>query len=272
MIGYCDGGAVPRVTSDPIIKRLGSAVSVSATRGRANHQFKFLIPMATINAHIEVLERKPSKSGWASVKRWWLDLFERFAICGSQQDFDDLAMYRRDEQVRACIRAEMREHVGADRRDTCVANAIDITLRSIGYDLSDLGSIRQANIGVKRTFKEWEAYFKDRDVDPLATCRFSQAQVIPKFAAACALHIRAKLGAMEANEANVLLVQRKYLEVCRRHGVRDVDTVLHQGFVMNAVFTESVLDDLASSRRRLPAWIRWLDEVQPTGSVPRAVC
>jgi hypothetical protein len=109
-------------------------------------------------------------------------------------------------------------------------------------------------------------------LDPLSECRFEQAQIIPKFAAACALHIRTKLGAMEANEANVLLVQRKYLEVCRRLNVRDVDIVLHQGFVMNAVFTESVLDDVASSRRRLPAWIKWLDEVGPTGCVPRSVC
>lgn len=228
--------------------------------------------MATTNAHIEILERKPRKSAWAAVKRWCLDLLERSAFCCSQQDFDDLAMYRRDELVRACIRKEMREHVGAEQRETCVANAIDTTLRTIGYDLSDLGSIRQANIGVKRTEKEWDAYFKRMNVDPLATCRFKQAQVIPKFAAACTLHIRAKLGAMEATEANLLLVQRKYLEICRRHNVRDVDIVLHQGHVMNAVFTESVLDDLASSRRRLPAWIKWLDEVSPTGSVPRAVC
>jgi len=51
-----------------------------------------------------------------------------------------------------------------------------------------------------------------------------------------------------------------------------VDTVLHQGFVMNAVFTESVLDDVAASRKRLPAWIRWLEEVPPTGSIPVAIC
>lgn len=228
--------------------------------------------MATINQNIAIQERAPSKSGWAATKRWWLDVFEKYAICGSKQDFDDLAMYRRDERVRECVRAEMREHLGADKRETCVANAIDTTLRTIGYDLSDLGSIRQANVGVKRTFKQWDAYFKRMNIDPLAECQFKQAQIIPKFAAACTLHIRAKLGAMEATEANMLLVQRKYLEICRRHNVRDVDIVLHQGFVMNAVFTESVLDDVAASRRRLPAWIRWLDEVEPTGSVPRAIC
>lgn len=228
--------------------------------------------MTTTSAHIELLERRPRKSAWATAKRWLLDLIERCGACGSSDDFDDLAMYRRDEMVRKSIRTEMRLHMGADSRSTCVANAIDVTLRTTGYDLADLGTIRQANIGVKRTEKEWDAYFRMMNIDPLTTCRFKQAQVIPKFAAACALHIRAKLGAMEANEANVLLVQRKYLEVCRRHGVRDVDTVLHQGFVMNAVFTESVLDDIASSRRRLPAWIKWLDEVQPTGSVPRAIC
>jgi hypothetical protein len=228
--------------------------------------------MATINAHIELLERRPRKPGWATAKRWLLDIFEKYAVCGSQSDFDDLAMYRRDEHVRACIRKELRLHAGADKRETCVGNAIDTTLRTIGYDLSDLGTIRQANIGVKRTFSEWDAYFKRMNLNPLATCQYEQAQVIPKFAAACVLHIRTKLGAMEINDANLLLVQRKYLEICRRHNVRDVDVVLHQGFVINAFFTEGVLDELASSRRRLPAWIRWLDEVQPSGTVPRAVC
>jgi len=228
--------------------------------------------MATINATIEITERLPSESSWVRVKRWILNKFEKYAICGSSSDFSELECYRTDQRVRACVRAEMREHLGYESRETCVANAIDTVLKETGYDLADMGSIRLANKGVKRTMKEWDAYFLRMGVDPLAAMSGGQAKIVPKFAAACALHIRTKLGALTNNEANVLLVQRKYLELCRKHGVRDVDTVLHQGFVMNAVFTESVLDDVAASRKRLPAWIRWLEEVPATGAIPVAVC
>lgn len=228
--------------------------------------------MATINTTIEITQRLPTKSRWASFKRWVLDQFEKYAVCGSAADFAELECYRTDEQVRACVRAEMQEHLGYESRETCVVNAIDTVFKETGYDLADMGSIRLANKGVKRTEKEWDAYFLRMGVNPLQPATDGKAKIVPKFAAACALHIRAKLGALENNEANVLLVQRKYLEICRRHGVRDVDTVLHQGFVMNAVFTESVLDDIAASRQRLPAWLRWLEEVPATGAVPRTVC
>lgn len=228
--------------------------------------------MATINATIDLTERKPSKSGWARFKTWLLDKVQRYSCCVSEQDMADWECYRTDKRVRACVRAEMREHLGYDRRETCVANAIDTVYRETGYDLADLGTIRLANKGVKRTMKEWDAYFLRMGVDPLAHQAQGRAKIVPKFAAACALHIRTKLGVLANNEANRLLVQRKYLELCRKHGVRDVDTVLHQGFVMNTVFTESVLDDIASSRRRLPAWLRWLEEVPATGTVPSEVC
>jgi hypothetical protein len=228
--------------------------------------------MATINATIELTERLPSKSGWAALKRWILDKIERYAICGSAADFADLQCYRTDEHVRACVRSEMREHLGYENRDTCVGNAIDTVLRETGYDLADIGSVRLANKGVKRTMSEWDQYFDRMGIDPVMATSGGQAKVVPKFAAACALHIRTKLGALQLNDANWLLVQRKYLELCRKHGVRDVDTVLHQGFVMNAVFTESVLDDVAAARKRLPAWLRFLEEVPETTTVPVAVC
>lgn len=229
--------------------------------------------MATINATIDISERVPSTSGWVKFKRWILEVVEKYQICGSVSEYSDLECYRTDQRVRTCIRAEMREHLGYSNRETCVGNAIDTVYRETGYDLADGGTIRLANIGVKRTFTEWDAYFKRMGVDPLAPGEETgRAKIVPKFAAACALHIRTKLGALANNEANLLLVQRKYLELCRKHGVRDVDTVLHQQFVMNTVFTESVLDDVASSRRRLPGWMKWLESVPATGSIPSQIC
>jgi len=246
-------------------------VSNSPNRGWSITVSQIFSTMAAINITIDFPERLPSKSRWASIKRWMLDKLESFGCCGSPDQFRDLQCYRVDERARRCIRAEMREHAGFGDEETCVGEAMNSTFRSTGYDLGNLGTIRKANLGVKRTYAEWDAYFESIGVDPLKTME-GRAQIVPKFAAACALHLRAKLGALSNNEANVLLVQRKYLEICREHGVRDVDIVLHQGFVLNAVFTESVLDDISSSRRRLPAWMKFLDEIPETGSVANAVC
>lgn len=233
--------------------------------------------MATTNITIDFPERLPSKSNWSRFKGWLLKTIEDLGCCGTESQLRDLECYRTGEQVRECVRAEMREHLGYGGRETCVRNAIDSVLRETGYDLidgtfSDMETLRKANEGVKRTMAGWDAYFKSMRVDPLKIGRKGRAKIVPRFAAACAVHLRAKLGALSQSDANILLVQRKYLEVCRRHGVRDVDTVLHQGFVMNAVFTESVLDDLAASRRRLPAWIRFLEDVPETGSIPQVIC
>nr|WRQ65079.1 tombus P33-like protein [Tolivirales sp.] len=238
--------------------------------------------MATTNITIDFPERQASKSSWSVFKSWLLESILNLGCCG-EESLRDYECYRTGEQVRECVRAEMREHLGYGGRDTCVGGAIDSVLRETGYDLVDgtyanMDKIRQANEGVTRTMAEWDAYFESMGVNPLNVDQKDvfnvrgRAKIVPRFAAACAIHLRAKLGALSRTEANILLVQRKYLEVCRRHGVRDVDTVLHQGFVMNAVFTESVLDDIAASRRRLPAWIRFLEEVPKTGSIPQDVC
>lgn len=194
-------------------------------------------------------------------------------------DASELQSYHVDKQVRSSIREEMRLHIGYFGRETCIASAIDESLASTGYDLTDGGSIRKVNKGVKRTMKAWDAYFLSIGVDVEqyinATARESardRALIVPKFAAACALHLRCKLGILSQSEANVLLVQRKYLELCRRHNVRDVDTVLHQQYVMNTVFTEGVLDELATTRRRLPRWVKWLDSLDKVQAIKPDVC
>jgi len=236
--------------------------------------------MATTNIIIDFPERMTSKSRWSRLKSWVLETALSIGCCG-EESVRDYECYRTGEQVRECVRAEMRAHLGYGERDTCVGGAIDLVLDQTGYDLASgtrarMDVIRQANEGKTRTMAEWDAYFKRIGVDPLSGGRSSvtdgRAKIVPRFAAACVVHLRAKLGALSNSEANILLVQRKYLEVCRKHGVRDVDTVLHQGFVMNAMFTESVLDDIAASRRRLPAWIRFLEEVPKVGSVPQEIC
>lgn len=236
--------------------------------------------MATINEElITPATREPRLSTWMKFKRWILETIEESTLAQALccLDVNEMECHRVDKLVRAGVREQMRHHMGFHGRESCVSNAIDVVYAETGYDLADGGSIRMANKGVKRTMKEWDAYFSEMGVDPLAlegarADHKHHAKIVPKFAAACALHIRTKLGALANNEANVLLVQRKYLELCRRHGVRDVDTVQHQQFVLNAVFTESVLDDVATVRRRLPKWIVWLDSVKKSESVSSTVC
>lgn len=260
--------------------------------------------MVTTNTIIDFPERLPSTSGWARFKTWVLDKCIEYACCGTLQDYRDLECYRVDEEVRACIRAEMREHHSYGDSETCVGNTIDAVEKEMGYSLARTkkdvseppvtkpkrqrrrkGKARgsddeksSSNSDAESTGRQ-ETGLEEDDSNATTSQASSdepegdtRAKIIPRFAAACVLHLRAKLGALPNNEANVLLVQRKYLEMCRKHNVRDVDTVLHQGFVMNAMFTESVLDDISASRRRLPKWIRFLEEVPETGSIPAAIC
>nr|WRQ65453.1 hypothetical protein [Tolivirales sp.] len=232
--------------------------------------------MATTNALIEPAVRKPRLSTWMKLKRWCLDIVEESPLLQTLccLDVDEMECYRVDQRVRSAMRDEMREHMGYSGQECCVKAVMNDVFTNTGYDLTDRGSIARANIGVKRTAKEWDAYFAKLGVDPLSLRPELNvsARIVPKFAAACALRMRCKLGSLQANEANVLLVQRKYLELCRQRNVRDVDAVLHQQFVINAVFTEGVLDEVATVRRRLPKWISWLDSLEKPGGISPTVC
>jgi len=237
--------------------------------------------MATINSTFALVTSKPRQSTWLKVKSWCFEFIQARPAMQTLccLDGSELECYQTDKAVRSALRENLRAHMGYSGRESCVANAVTEVFVATGYDLADGGGIRSANKGVKRTMREWDAYFADLGLDPAvcfeATTREANerpARIVPKFAAACALHIRSKLGCLTSNDANVLLVQRKYLELCRRHGVRDVDTVLHQQFVMNAVFTESVLDDVATVRRRLPQWVTWLDSLAKPNTMSPTVC
>lgn len=281
-----DGGACHTGTWPPDTKGPTSSKSVSTSEPLAGKNYSFSFPsiMITTNDLHDLPRATSNVSCWGSVAqairgaaRRFLDVSMTLACCCLQAEREDLSLVRVDQGVRDAIRERMRLHAGYARQDTCVGGAVRETLLQDGYNMSDTRTV-EIDVGVKRTMREWDAFFERLGMNPLSTVVVppppsdGEAKIIPKFASACALHIRSKLGILANNEANVLLVQRKYLEICRKHRVRDVDTVLHQGFVMNAVFTEGVLDDVASSRRRLPAWIRFLEGVPETKIVSSAIC
>lgn len=221
--------------------------------------------------------REPRKSTWSKFKSWCGTAIIESPLLQALCCFDttEVECYARDQEIRAEIRKEMRSHMGYGGSTTCVGAVMDTVLRDTGYDLGDLGTIRKANEGVTRTAVQWDAYFKRLGIDPATLSdgsAYTKVCVVPKFAAAVSLEIRTRLGKMQASEANMLLVQRKYLEICRKHGVRDSDTIAHQQFVMNTVFTETVLDHVATTRKRMPAWLRWATDTTPVESAGPSVC
>jgi len=166
----------------------------------------------------------------------------------------------------------MREHAGYGFQVNCVEQSTRDIFNETGYDLCDHSQLKVANIGIKRTFKEWDSYFLKLGINPLklSSDELLPACVVPKFAASMALHLRAKLGRLAPNEANMLLVEREYLRVARGMHVRDVDIVSHQQFVLNAVFGEDLLDHIALTRSRLPAWMKWAFDVPSLNAHPQA--
>lgn len=81
-----------------------------------------------------------------------------------------------------------------------------------------------------------------------------------KFVLACVCELRAKIGVVEKNSANVLLVQSLYLKLCRDHRVRQTDVVLHRQYVINTFFRESFDDAPALARYNAPRWLVRLRE------------
>ncbi len=96
------------------------------------------------------------------------------------------------------------------------------------------------------------------------------ARMIPHFAATMVLQLRAKFGRLPLNDANRMLIEREYLRICREGSVRHVDIALHEQWVMNAFFNEGVLEELPTTRLRVPGWMRRAFGSAP--SAPAAAC
>lgn len=240
---------------------LGSDISILSTLCRAKNYFSIESTMATTIR----LTATARTSLWSNVKHTWkrmkLRAFDLVTPCVSEEALRAYELYEVDHQVRTAVATELRKHADFAGQDTCVQGAIDNALLKDGYDLSNGAALRRKYAGITKTFKEWDAEFARMSIDVSAIIGQDEVQVVPRFAAACTLHLRAKLGMLAYNEPNYLLVERKYLELCRNHGVRDCDIALHRGFVLNTFFSETTLDAIAASRRRLPAWVKWLHDV-----------
>jgi hypothetical protein len=179
--------------------------------------------------------------------------------------------YERDLEVRRDVRKAMREQMGFNGNPTCLMSVMHETKRDTGYCLGAEQEPRQT-----RTMKQWDALFKannftewtPREVILAAVMtKRTEAKIVPRFAAAVVVHMRSRFGVLAKTEANQLLVQRKYLEICREHRVRDTDAACHLQVVMNAYFTEDVLERLAKTRLRAPSWMRMFEEKERTATL-----
>ncbi len=171
-------------------------------------------------------------------------------------------------QSDAELRDEVRDHMVQHQAGVGTA-AVTMCMKSVYNDSGyDMCNYEQHVADVVATSASQSDI--DQDLGSLGlqqhvpTMPTTQAMVVPKFAAAVVLCLRAKYGNLSAIEANRLLIEREYLRVCREACVRNVDIVGHQQVILNAFFTEGVMEELGTTRVRAPRWLR-----EAFGSVPR---
>lgn len=231
------------------------------------------------------------QSTWSKPK----DIFGylvRFKIMRVLMCVSDEMYYELEQEcaVRDAIRTQMVTHTVGTGRDAIMQSMREL-YDTTGYDMSDFKNKDMCHKSRERegTVETQEEQEPDSDgivfgdlppvkADEEVQIQFGldtvgkdsevnkgDAMVVPKFAAAVVLALRAKLGKLSPSEANRLLIEREYLKVCRDTTVRNVDCIMHQQFVMNAYFTEGITDQLATTRVRLPKWLR-----DAFGTVPNA--
>lgn len=181
------------------------------------------------------------------VVRWFLD-----SPLGCCLTSDEEPSFHLDRRIRDDITQHMRTHYTNDVYDAegnvdDIATAMADVYRVNGYDLGGQSRGQPMMFG---TIPSELPLVVPAPVD-------RHVKVIPRFAAACVTVLRSRLGVLGRTSANLLLVQREYLRLCRRRGVRAHDIASHQLHVMNAFFTNDVYERVAQSRRRVPKWLKW---------------
>ncbi len=206
-----------------------------------------------------------SKSNWSRPKKfaWYIkSTFLRWCLCID----DELLDVIQDEALlRDEIRAEMVQHTvgyGTASVTTCMKEIFNET----SYDLSNYTQAVDELVSTEADPFEIEAQLNaiGLTATPASIKATPHATVIPKFAAAMVLCLRSKFGNLSLSEANRLLIEREYLRICQAAVVRNVDIIMHQQCVINAYFTEGVMEEVCTVRTRVPRWLR-----EAFGSVPR---
>lgn len=250
----------------------------------------FLLIMTTTNIKNELYDAvsAPLKSTWVSkVDRFARLLlkyrFLRFFVCIDESDLDDL---EDDLNIRDDIRVAMTAHTDVVGPDG-VKRIVDVISDELRYNLGpkqhpvepeevmpppSVGVVAERAMVVWRTVDRPPITIKRpvQGCQNLLEITDPKVKLVPRFAAAMVIRLRAKFGRLPLDNANRLLIEREYLRVCREGSVRDVDTVMHAQHVYNAYFNEGVLDQVGTARHRAPGWLRRAFGLVP--NAPAVVC
>ncbi len=207
------------------------------------------------------------KNDWSRVKKhMWLlkSKILRFLFCVNDEMLADIQLDNtiRDD-VRECMRSHDYSHPGA-----VVSTTVKSVYNETGYDLADvnltISEIKdsfEADESSDVPIPEQQTAFVERELGELGIrdrtdVSHARVRVVPKFVAAMAMVVQSRLGQMEYTTANVLLASKEYHKICTDNNVRVVDQMAHRQVFLNTLFTESVLDEVATTYTTLPTWLR----------------
>jgi hypothetical protein len=189
-----------------------------------------------------------------------------------EDDYVDLIY---DAEIRTAVNTELVQYTRATELQ-CIPVASATEYASTAYALTgvavqdevvadEFGGFSEFVCG-DHTAAEWDAFFAA--VEPLgfdgvkaaAVRKQSQApttvKISPRFIAASVLQLRARLSRQGLNEANRQCVDMEYSRITRDGSVRACIIDAHRQHVINAFFTESDSERVATARARMPGWVK----------------
>lgn len=191
---------------------------------------------------------------WVSNKWTKARLGSRLLMFLTCVDEELLEEFAAECKVRDDIKLCLTEH-SRGAAPVVVRETVSDVLHEQAYDMTDALAFARE----KHTYTEWEELIARTgltDEQLVESLGKTSVQLIPRFVAASIVSLRAKFGALEHREDNVLLIQREYLRVSRDANVRACDVELHRQHVINGFFSEDVLNKLGTVRTRIPRWMR----------------
>jgi len=183
-------------------------------------------------------------------------------------DDDLLEDVKLETYSRNACRDEMEKHA-TGRGNLALKESMQQIYVDTGYDMSSFGveereaaCLQSANLITKS--KQIEQIEADSNIESTGpqVVQLQEPKIdgrlrlVPKFVAAVVVALRSKFGMMAFTEANRLLIEREYLKTCRESNVRHCDIDMHRQTVINTYFNETLMDEIATVRVRLPAWLR----------------